>query len=273
MGRAVANGALPGVKFDDPTALLLLPDAARKRVERVRAGGEAKGFKERAATGYLRRQAKTMAVRTVAVDEAILALRSPQVVILGAGLDGRAWRMSELSGVTVFEVDHPDTQRDKRARASALRQTADEVRFVPVDFQKDALGDALAAAGHDSARATTWVWEGVVMYLAPSDVEATLAAIARRSAPESRLIVVYHSSSLILTIVGPVLRAIGEPLRSTYTSDAMQALLARYGFEVAWDKDLATLGAELSAELGAATKVIRHQRIAVADSSRRGPVL
>jgi hypothetical protein len=48
----------------------------------------------------------------------------------------------------------------------------------------------------------------------------------------------------------------------------MRTLLAEYGFEVAWDKDLAELGAELSTELGAATKIIRHQRIAVADSKR-----
>jgi methyltransferase (TIGR00027 family) len=271
MGRAVANGALSGVKFDDPTALLLLPDAARKRVERVRAGGEAKGLKERAATGYLRRQAKTMAVRTVAVDGAILATESPQLVILGAGLDGRAWRMKELAGVTVFEVDHPDTQRDKRARVSRLGQTAGEVRYVPVDFQENSLDGALEGAGHDPARATTWVWEGVVMYLDPSDVEKTLAVIARKSAPASRLIVVYHSATLLLAIVGTVLRAIGEPLRSTYSSDAMRTLLAKYGFEVKWDKDLSTLGAEFSAELGAATKVIRHQRIAVADATRREP--
>jgi methyltransferase (TIGR00027 family) len=265
MGRAVANGTLSGVQFHDPTALLLLPDAARRRVERVRAGAEGKGLKERAAAGYLRRQAMTMAVRTVAIDRAIVEVQSPQLVILGAGLDGRAWRMPELSGVTVFEVDHPDTQRDKRARAGGLQQTAGEVRFVPVDFKRDTLDGALAAAGHDPARATTWVWEGVVMYLAPPEVEATLAVIARRSAPRSRLVVVYHSASLILAIVGPVLRVIGEPLRSTYTSDAMRVLLARHGFGVAWDKDLAELGAELSAELGRATKVIRHQRITVAD--------
>ncbi len=33
-----------------------------------------------------------------------------QVVILGAGLDGRAYRIPELAQATVFEVDHPDTQ-------------------------------------------------------------------------------------------------------------------------------------------------------------------
>ncbi len=43
-----------------------------------------------------------------------MTVTTPQVVILGAGLDTRAWRMPGLDGVTVFEVDHPDTQRRKR---------------------------------------------------------------------------------------------------------------------------------------------------------------
>jgi methyltransferase (TIGR00027 family) len=217
------------------------------------------------AFGYLRRQAKSMLARTVAIDDAIREAPSQQLVILGAGLDGRAWRMPELAQVTVFEVDHPDTQRDKRARVSLLEQVAQEVRFVPVDFERERLGDALAAAGHDADRPTTWVWEGVVMYLDPSDVEATLAAVERRSAPKSRLIVVYHSPALLLRVVGPILRVIGEPLRSTYTKDAMSALLRKYGFRVASDRDNAQIGAALSPEIGKATKVITHQRIAIAD--------
>jgi methyltransferase (TIGR00027 family) len=265
MGRAVAHGGTGGVRFEDPTALALLPPQARTRVERVRSGAQPRGLKERAAFGYLRRQAMSMLARTVAIDEAIREVPSPQLVILGAGLDGRAWRMPELASVVVFEVDHPDTQRDKRARVSSLEQTAHDVRFVPVDFEHGNLGDALAAAGHDTERPTTWVWEGVVMYLDPSDVEAAVAAIERRSASKSRLIVVYHSPALLLRVVGPILRTIGEPLRSTYTKDAMSALLRKYGFSVTIDRDNAEIGAALSPEIGRATKMITHQRIAIAD--------
>ena len=59
-----------------------------------------------------------------------------------------------------------------------------------------------AAAGHDPARATTWIWEGVVMYLTRADIEATLAVVARRSAPGSRLVVLYLSPALISRLVG-----------------------------------------------------------------------
>ena len=57
-----------------------------------------------------------MTVRSLAIDDAIAAAKNPQLVIQGAGLDGRAFRMPELRDKVVFEVDHPDSQRDKRAR-------------------------------------------------------------------------------------------------------------------------------------------------------------
>lgn len=97
-----------------------------------------------------------MIARTVAIDDAIRASAAPQVVILGAGLDGRAWRMSELSDATVFEVDHPDSQREKRARAAQLAPIAREIRFVPVDFARDDLEAALAAGGHDPMQRLSW---------------------------------------------------------------------------------------------------------------------
>src|SRR5215475_10131588 len=230
MGRAMAHGATAEPRFSDPTALALLPDDAKAQVERFRSGEPPKGIRGRLGYTYLEKQSKVMVARTVAIDDAVLSASSPQLVILGAGLDGRAWRMPELGETTVFEVDHPDTQREKRERVMALAQAARDVRFAPVGFTRDNLDDALAAAGHDQASATTWIWEGVVMYLTPAEIKAALAVIERRAAAGSRLIVVYHSPSLMLPIVGLVVRRLGEPLRSSFTPDAMRALVARYGF-------------------------------------------
>ena len=262
--RAAAHGRTTGVDFDDPTALALLPDDARRRVEEFRAGVVPKDARGRVARAFLDRRAKMMVARTVAIDEAVRAPGAPQVVILGAGLDGRAWRMAELRDVTVFEVDHPDSQREKQARAAGLTRMAREVRFVPVDFARDRLDDALAAAGHDPARATTWVWEGVVMYLEQSELEAALAVIQRRSAPGSRLVVMYLSRSLLLPLIAFLVRRVGEPLRSLFTPDQMRALLARYGLTVARDEGLPAIAARLSPELARDTRVMRHMRIATA---------
>ena len=262
--RAAAHGRTAGVDFQDPTALALLPEEARQRVEDYRAGVAPKDQRGRIAHSFLDRRAKMMVARTIAIDEAVRAAASPQLVILGAGLDGRAWRMPELRDVTVFEVDHPDSQREKQARAAALQRIAREVRFVPVDFTRDRLDDALAAAGHDPARPTTWVWEGVVMYLERADIEATLAVIQRRSAPVSQLVVMYLGRSLLLPVIAFIVRRLGEPLRSLFTPDQMRALLARYGFAVARDEGLPAIAARLSDDLARDTRIMKHMRVATA---------
>ena len=206
-----------------------------------------------------------MVARTVAIDDAIRERPAPQLVILGAGLDGRAWRMPELRDTVVYEVDHPDTQREKRTRAAALAPAAREIHFVPVDFTRDDLDVALARAGHDPARPTVWLWEGVVMYLTASEIEATLAIVERRAAAGSRLIVAYHSPALILAIVAAFVRHLGEPLRSVHTPEKMRALLAAHGFEVTRDDDLRSIGATLPPDVAQATRVMKHLRIATAD--------
>jgi methyltransferase (TIGR00027 family) len=263
IARALAHGA-PGVgAFSDPTALALLPEASRAWVEGWHAR-ESRGLRARLLRGAEERRALMMVARTVAIDEAVRAAAFRQVVILGAGLDGRAWRMPELAGATVFEVDHPDSQRVKAARVAALSQTAREVRFVPVDFTRDDLDRALADAGHDASQPTTWIWEGVIIYLTRAEVDATLTVIARRSAAESQLIAYYHRPALLSLLVGVMVRRLGEPLRSSYRVAAMRALLAKHGFRVTSDEGLPALGARVSAEVGAGAKVLGHARIAVA---------
>jgi methyltransferase (TIGR00027 family) len=270
MARAMADGstAVPG--FSDPTALTLLPAESRAKVERFKSGEAARSRKGEMERAFVAARATMMAVRTVAIDDAVRGAASPQVVILGAGLDGRAWRMAELRDAVVFEVDHPDSQRDKRARVGTLTQAAREVRFVAVDFGRDSLDDALAAAGHDPAQPTTWIWEGVVMYLRPSEVEASLAVIDKRSAAGSRLIVAYGAQTLMWRFVGLFLRWLGEPLRSAYTADEMRALLAKYRFGVLSDSNLPELGAAYSAQIGHETRFMKHLRIATADRLAAG---
>src|SRR5262249_40113146 len=110
-----------------------------------------------------------------------------------------------------------------------------------------------------------WVWEGVVMYLEPKDVEATLAVIERRSAPHSRLIVAYHSPAFVLHLIGWFVRRLGEPLRSAYTADAMRELLAKPGFGLVRDRGLPAIALTLSDDVARATKVMKHMRIVTAD--------
>src|SRR5580765_264787 len=75
-----------------------------------------------------------------------------QYVLLGAGYDTSALRFAAAhSELRAFEVDHPATQRVKRARLKegGLDPPAN-VTFVPVDFERQKLPEALAAAGLDA---------------------------------------------------------------------------------------------------------------------------
>lgn len=251
-GRAVAHGRILPERFSDPTASPMLAEDERAIVDLVRAEDPPSVYRERAAYEMVRAVAEVSVPRTVAIDDAVRERAAPQVVILGAGLDGRAWRMPELAGVEVFEVDHPASQADKRERTAALPAPAGAPHFVPVDFAHDRLADVLAAAGHRDDTPTTWVWEGVVPYLTPAQVTATLTELAARSAPGSRLVINYQERSARISFGRMLGRAVsalvryasplaGEPWRSTWTPDRLRRLLGRHAFTVRHDDDLLTL--------------------------------
>ncbi|MCA9640672.1 MAG: class I SAM-dependent methyltransferase [Polyangiaceae bacterium] len=265
-GRAWAHAAGNCPRFSDPTAMDLLPADAAEDVRATLEGRLLLSPRSRFTRTHLIRNGLVQAVRTVAIDDAVRRKSTRQLVILGAGLDGRAWRMPELQETTVFEVDHPDTQRAKQAALGERAPCAKEVRFAAVDFTRDDLAERLAASGHDAELPTTWIWEGVVMYLTPEQVEATLSVIRDRSAKGSRLIIVYHRPAWVLKLVNLFVSRLGEPFRSTFSEGAMRALLARYGFQVSEDRSAAEVGGSLSAAVGQATRFATHLRIAVADS-------
>ena len=234
--RAVADvGGSHVPDFRDPTARVFLNAKWARRLakleEQIRSG------RESVTLAAARVSADLMALRTSTIDAAVraaIAAGTAQLVILGAGLDGRAWRMSELSGVRVFEVDHPATQAFKREHVGALPPAIADVTFVPVDFEHDALDAALARASHDPTRPTCWIWEGVVMYLTRGAMRSTLATIASRSADGSTLIVNYHTERR-RGLAALMLRLLGEPHRSEWTPGEMASDLGAAGFHVVED--------------------------------------
>ncbi len=261
LARAIADRAGISPRFRDPTAAALLPESARAELERFQWGAP-RSMSERILHG----RATMMVARTVAIDDAVRERRFGQVVILGAGLDGRAWRMPELRDAVVFEVDHADSQREKRARVDGLSKAAKEIRFVGVDFTRDDLGAALESAGHDPREATMWIWEGVVMYLTRAEAEATLRVIQSRSAPGSRLAVAYHAPARRLFLVGLFLRRVGEPLKAAYSEAQLRAAPrdVRLRSE-ARSIDPERLAQEVAPAATQLAAPIKHHRVAIAD--------
>jgi len=97
-----------------------------------------------------------------------------------------------------------------------------------------------------------------------SQTTLPLLGLAARSAPGSRLVIVYHSPAALLWFVGLMLRRLGEPLRSVFRAPELRALLAKYAFDVVHDESLPAIGQRLSSEVARGTRIMRHMRIATA---------
>jgi methyltransferase (TIGR00027 family) len=153
--------------------------------------GEKKGP---GVTGFL-------AVRERHIDEFLktqLRAGLEQVVVLGAGLDARAYRFDELKKIRVFEVDHPASQASKKEKVrQVLGQLPLHVTYVPIDFNIQALEERLPESGYDSSRKTLFIWQGVTQYLTPAAVDSTLAFITHHSPAGSSVIFDYMYPTLL----------------------------------------------------------------------------
>jgi methyltransferase (TIGR00027 family) len=113
----------------------------------------------------------------------------PQIVLLGAGYDTRAYRFANRNrGTQIYELDMAPTQnRKKECLRKARIEVPREVKLVPIDFNTESLADVLAEAGYEPLRETLFVWEGVSYYLDAASVDKTLAFVSHSSPKDSRI--------------------------------------------------------------------------------------
>jgi methyltransferase (TIGR00027 family) len=212
-----------------------------------------------------------LVTRALAIDSqltAALGAGCHQVVILGAGFDSRAHRMSALEAAHVFEVDHPATQTEKQRRAARLARTCRQLTYVGCNFERDLLADRLQSAGHRADEPTVWICEGVTLYLDDEALRATLVTIAARSAAKSTLIVEYHDSEArnaytVYAFVRKILLAVwSEPQIGARSQPAFRADLERAGLRIDKDFGVSEWGATFA---GAKSRPPAHSaRLAVA---------
>ncbi|MDP3275305.1 MAG: SAM-dependent methyltransferase [Deltaproteobacteria bacterium] len=193
-----------------------------------------------------------VALRTRAIDEQLadaISSGCTQVVTLGAGYDARPWRLACLEGTHCFEVDYPATQERKRSMIDSHRLIAGSIDFVPVDFAKDSLEDALASAGHDRDKPTAWILEGVTVYLQRDALQTLFANIAARSAPKSMLSVTYVPREVVSRWSGgqerieAVMQSIGERFEGLLEPSALVAMLEAHAMSLVHDESTQELAA------------------------------
>lgn len=110
-----------------------------------------------------------------------------QVVLLGAGLDTRAYRLPWPAGCRVFEVDQAHVLAFKDRVLDGLRAAPRAARTaLGADFRHD-WPATLTTAGFDPSTPTTWLAEGLLLYLPGAAERALVDAVHRLSAPGSAL--------------------------------------------------------------------------------------
>lgn len=163
-----------------------------------------------------------------------------QLVVLGAGFDTLALRLHEdFPAAHFFEIDHPSTQRFKRAALSNNTISKNNLHFVPLDLARGKLGASLAAcAAYRRGVKTLFVAEGLLMYLAPDEVEGLFSDVREQGGRGSRFAftfmetrrdgrIAFRNSS---RLTDAWLRLRGEPFKWGIERAQLAAYLAARGF-------------------------------------------
>lgn len=166
----------------------------------------------------------------------------PQIVILGAGFDTRAWRFEQRNhGTRVFELDAPITQKMKRKLLDKKGVSSPgEINFIPIDFEEEDIAEALSKAGYHRGLKSLFLWEGVTMYLSDESVSRTLEFINKGAAAGSCVIFDYVLASVLrrenklygeAAIHNTVFKT-GENWTFGIEEGAIESFLSERGFEL-----------------------------------------
>jgi len=177
----------PSPLFNDPYAAALAGDEVNALLSRWHAVAKAKDV---AVEQVITKRTRYIALRTKFMDDLInrAQFEHNQVVILGAGLDTRAYRLAWSPGTTVYEVDCP----------AVLHYKAQVLQIVPPTcIYRPVAGDLAAPdsswvsdlrrAGHQPTVPAIWLLEGVVMYLQAEEVHRLLQTLSVSSVSGSIL--------------------------------------------------------------------------------------
>ena len=237
--------------FPDPLALRIIGAEARAKLE-----ADPAAHNRSRLVRYLR---AFLAVRSRVAEDALaasVALGVRQYVVLGAGLDTFALR-NRNTELTVFEVDHPDSQAWKRRRLgeTGLNEPA-TMRFVPVDFARHDLGGELARGGFDARAGAFFSWLGVTPYLELAAIEATLRFVAGACGERGGITFDYGARPGFFQFfqryayrrLAARVAAIGEPFKTAFEPRELRGELRAMGFGSIQDLGPGSLNARYFAD-------------------------
>ena len=151
-------------------------------------------------------------VRSFYIDTILLAPwcenhNASQIVLLGAGLDARAYRFKllEKNNHTLFEVDFPIVNKYKEEVLRGEIPLCSLVR-VSVDLSKPSWTNHLIDKGFSQDLPTFWILEGLVYYMEQDSVIALLRTVSDLSEADSQIFVDVSIPAFADLIYGPFTR-------------------------------------------------------------------
>lgn len=118
-----------------------------------------------------------------------------QLVLLGAGVDARAFRIESVPELTVFEVDQQTTFDFKEPIVRDWHPMVRKRVTVATDFSTNQDDEhwerAILSKGFDKSVPTVWLLEGLIMYLTDAETRRVMRCIGRLSPRNS---VVFHDA-------------------------------------------------------------------------------
>ncbi|EGZ16053.1 hypothetical protein PHYSODRAFT_507170 [Phytophthora sojae] len=165
--------------YNDPFAGLLT-QRNRNELEKFLKGTAEQGV----------RWENLIAIRSRYVDDALEHRGSgtKQVVILGAGLDTRAYRLLSLRECHVLEIEQNSQAFDHKAEVlQDAPLMARKLDCIVANLADDDWDHKLLAHGFDSSLPTFWVMEGLLPHMDRSSITTMLDTVDALSAPGSEL--------------------------------------------------------------------------------------
>jgi methyltransferase (TIGR00027 family) len=177
------------------------------------------------------------------VVKAALNENIPQIVLLGAGYDTRAYRFKDdINDTKIFELDiHTTQERKKAILDKAGIPIPRQLRFVSIDFNTDNFREVLDNAGFNANQKTLFIWEGVTYYLSAGTIDDTLSFIRFNSPDGSRVVFDYATYSPAATENDGVVNEAreimkskhsGEPIQFAIKTGELEAFLAERGYQL-----------------------------------------
>jgi methyltransferase (TIGR00027 family) len=179
--------------------------------------------------------------RTQVIDAEVaraLGHNTAQIVLLGAGDDGRALRFGG-GAARWFEVDRAAAQADKRSRLRTLDIATTGTTYLGLDLLADDLGAALHTAGHNAAAPSLFVAEELFDTLTLEATASVCSALRARAAPGSVLVATFSVAPeggdvarVLRSATGLLRQATDEPRRNEFRPGDPQKLMVVTGWRV-----------------------------------------